>query len=86
MLTSCSVYYDEPMTKLLQQAIAQIQQLPPEQQDAIASRFLEELQDEQKWTARFAETTDDQWDRMAAMVRQEIASGEIVPLDEVFPS
>ncbi|EKD10901.1 hypothetical protein H4N54_18070 [Limnospira fusiformis KN01] len=30
------------MTKLLQQAIAQIQQLPPDQQDAIAARFLAE--------------------------------------------
>jgi hypothetical protein len=74
------------MTELLQQAIAQIQQLPPDQQDAIAARFLAESQDEQKWKTSFAATTDDQWDRMAAMVRQEIAKGETVPLDEVFPS
>jgi hypothetical protein len=74
------------MTELLQQAIAQIQKLPPDQQDAIASRFLAELQDEQKWEARFTATTDDQWDQMAAMVRQEIASGETVPSDTVFPS
>ena len=46
------------MTELLQQAIAQIQQLPPDQQDAIATRFLAELQDEQKWETRFAATTD----------------------------
>jgi hypothetical protein len=74
------------MTELLQQAIAQIQQLSPEQQDAIAARLLSELQDEQKWETSFAATTDDQWDRMAAMVRQEIASGETVPLNTVFPS
>ncbi|MCT7953879.1 hypothetical protein [Laspinema palackyanum] len=74
------------MTELLQQAIAQIQQLPPDQQDAIAARFLAQLQDEQKWEIRFATTTDDQWDQMAAMVRQEIAAGETVPLDEVFPT
>ena len=61
------------MTELLQQAIAQIQGLPPEQQDAITSRFLAELQDEQKWEARFMATTDKQWDQMAVMVRQEIA-------------
>ncbi|WP_017304427.1 hypothetical protein [Spirulina subsalsa] len=73
------------MTKLLQQAIAQIQKLPPDQQDAIAARFLAELQDEQKWETCFATTTDDQWDQMVAMVRQEIAAGETVPLDEVFP-
>lgn len=73
------------MTELLQQAIAEIQKLPSDQQDAIATRFLAELQDEQKWEAQFAATTDDHWDRMAAMVRQEIAREETVPLDEVFP-
>ncbi len=74
------------MTELLQQAIAQIQRLSPAQQDAIAARFLAELQDEQKWEDRFVSTTDSQWEQMAAMVRQEIALGETVPLDEVFPS
>jgi len=73
------------MTKLLQQAIAQIKQLPSDQQDAIAARFLAELKDEQKWENRFAATTDAQWDQMATMVRQEIANGETVPLNEVFP-
>jgi hypothetical protein len=74
------------MTELLQQVIAQIEQLPPDQQDAIAARFLAELQDEQKWETQFATTTDDQWDQMVAMVRQEIEKGETVPLDEVFPT
>ncbi|MBE9170914.1 hypothetical protein IQ238_26515 [Pleurocapsales cyanobacterium LEGE 06147] len=73
------------MTELLRRAIAQIEKLPPDQQDAIAARFLAELQDEKKWETLFATTTDDQWDRMAAIVRQEIASGETVPLDDVFP-
>jgi phage I-like protein len=70
------------MTELLRQAIAQIEKLPAEQQDAIAARFQAELQDEQKWETRFALTTDDQWDQMAAMVRQEIVKGETVPLDK----
>ena len=61
------------MTELLQQAIAQIQQLQPNQQDAIAARFLAELQDEQKWEASFSATTNDQWENMVATVRQEIA-------------
>ncbi len=74
------------MTELLQQAIAQIQQLSPDLQDAIASRFLVESREEQKWETSFADTTDNQWDRMAAMVRQEITKGETIPLDEVFPS
>jgi nitrate/TMAO reductase-like tetraheme cytochrome c subunit len=74
------------VTELLQQAIAKIEQLPIEQQDEIAARFLTELQDDQKWKTSFAETTDDEWDRMAAMVRQEIASEDTVPLTTIFPS
>jgi hypothetical protein len=74
------------MTELLEQAISQIQQLPPDQQDAIAARFSAECQDEQQWKTQFAETSDDQWDQMAAMVRQEIASGETAPLETVFPA
>lgn len=67
------------MTELLRQAISQIEQLPPDQQDAIAARFLAESKDEQQWETRFAATTDDQWDQMAAIVRQEIVRGETVP-------
>ena len=74
------------MTKLLQEMISQIHQLSLEEQDAIASRFLDELQDEQKWKSRFTATTDNQWDEMAAMVRQEIVTGETVPLSEIFPT
>jgi phage I-like protein len=74
------------MTELLRQAIAQIEKLPADQQDAIAARFLAESKDEQKWETRFADTTDDQWDQMAALVRQEIARGETVPLEKIFPS
>ena len=69
------------MTELLQQVIAQIQQLQPNQQDAIAARFLAELQDEQKWETRFSSMTDDQWDHMAAMVRQEIAEDASLTLN-----
>jgi len=65
---------------LLQQAIAQIQKLPPDQQDAIAARFLAEWQDEQQWETRFAATTDDQWDQMTAMVRKAIGEGTAQPL------
>jgi hypothetical protein len=60
--------------------------LPADEQDAIAARLLAEMEDEQRWKAQFESTTDDQWDRMAEMVRQEIAAGDIAPLAEVFPS
>lgn len=73
------------MTELLLEAIAQIQQLPPDRQDAIATRLLDELKNDQAWTDRFAATTDDQWDKLAKMVRGEIKEGKTFPLDDVFP-
>ena len=73
------------MTELLQQAIAQIQLLSPDRQDAIEASFLAELKNEQQWETHISETTDDQWDRMAAMVRQEILMSEVMPLDEILP-
>ena len=41
------------MTELLQQVIAQIEKLPIDRQEAIATRFLAELQEEQQ--------ADNQW-------------------------
>ncbi|ACK64278.1 conserved hypothetical protein [Rippkaea orientalis PCC 8801] len=73
------------MTELLERAIARLQTLPESEQDAIAARLLDEMEDEKKWKAQFESTTDEQWDRMAEMVRQEIAVGDITPLAEVFP-
>jgi hypothetical protein len=73
------------MTELLQRAFVELEKLSDEEQDAIATRLLAELEDERMWKSRFAATTDEQWDRLAAMVRQEIADGETTPLDEVFP-
>lgn len=74
------------MTELLERAIAQLKALPADEQDAIAARLLAEMEDEQTWKAQFESTTDDQWDRMAEMVRQEIAAGDVTPLAEVFSS
>jgi hypothetical protein len=73
------------MTTLLQRAVAEAEKLPAEDQDAIAARLLAEIEDERKWSAHFEATTEDQWDRMAAEVRREIAAGQTQPLDEVFP-
>jgi len=73
------------MTSLLQRVIAEIEKLPAEEQDAIAKRILADLADEQAWAARFHATTDEQWDRLADAVRRDIAAGDTVPLDDVFP-
>ncbi len=73
------------MTTLLQRALAEAEKLPPEDQDAIATRLLAEVEDERQWNARFAATTDDQWDRLIAEVRRDVAAEGTHPLDEVFP-
>ncbi len=74
------------MTKLLQRIIAEIEKLPDEVQDAIATRLLTELEDEQAWKVSFEGTTDEQWDRLAETVRREIDTSDTFPLDDVFPT
>ncbi len=73
------------MADLLEQVVAEIQKLPADQRDAIAARILTDLKDDQAWTERFEATTDEQWDRLAETARKEIAAGDTVPLDDVFP-
>lgn len=73
------------MTKLLRQAIEEIEKLPADEQDAVAARILTDLKDEQGWMERFDATTDAQWDLLAQSVRREIAAGDIASLDDVFP-
>ncbi len=64
------------MTDLLQRAIAEIEKLPAEEQDAIAKRILAEMADEQAWTARFNATTDEQWERLAEGARSDLKRSE----------
>jgi hypothetical protein len=73
------------MGKLLEQALAEIEKLPKDAQDAIAARLLADLAEEKAWSDRFADTTEAQWERMATLVRQEIDAEEPIPLDDVFP-
>lgn len=73
------------MTELLRCVIAELEKLPDQEQDAIATRLLAELEDEKAWKVRFESTTDEQWHRLAAMVRQDIVAGDITPLDDIFP-
>lgn len=74
------------MTELLQQALVEVSKLSDEQQDAIATRLLSEIENEQAWQASFEATTDTQWDNLAALVQKEIAVNEGVPTEKVFPS
>lgn len=46
------------MTELLEQAIARLKTLPPNDQNAIATLILEELEDDQRWDESFARSSD----------------------------
>jgi hypothetical protein len=72
------------MTELLERAIAQLKTLPSNEQDSLATILLAEMESERIWKDKFKSTTDDQWQRMADMVRQEIAAGDTTPLADVF--
>ena len=73
------------MTDLLRQAITQIEKLPATEQDSVAARILAELADDQAWAAKLAATSEEQWGRLAESARREIAGGDIIPFDDVFP-
>ncbi len=85
MCSSAAFFIGGPVTTLLQRAVAEVEKLSPEDQDAIAARLLAEVDDERQWNTRFASTTDDQWDRLVAGVRPDVAEGGTLPLDDVFP-
>ncbi|WP_254564509.1 hypothetical protein [Oscillatoria sp. HE19RPO] len=74
------------MTELLRYVVAEIEKLTEEEQNAIASRLLAELEDEREWKSRFEATTERQWNALAEMVRQDIAAGNIDSIDDVFSS
>jgi hypothetical protein len=67
------------MTALLDQAIAEIQKLPPDEQDAIATLILEELADEERWGHAFA-ASQDSLARLAEKARQDRRAGKVHPL------
>ena len=46
------------MTKLLEKAFQEASKLPETTQNAIAKWIMEEMEDEKKWEASFAETED----------------------------
>lgn len=72
------------MTELLRHVVAGLEKLPKQEQAATATRLLAELEDERAWKVCFESTTNEQWDRLAVTVPQEIVAGDITPLDDVM--
>jgi hypothetical protein len=65
----------DTMTHLLEKAVSTLQSLPEPEQDSMAHLILEELADNQRWSASFA-STQDALARVAQKVRADIAAGK----------
>ena len=70
------------MTKLLEKALEKVSKLPQDEQDAIASQILAELEDEAAWAKQFG-GTKDKLHRLAEEALAEDRRGETLPLDDL---
>jgi hypothetical protein len=68
------------MTELLEQAIARLKTLTPNNQNAIATLILEELEDDQRWDESFARSPD-LLAKLAAEAMAEYHAGKTQELD-----
>ena len=68
------------MTELLEQAISKIKTLPSDQQEAITSIILEEIEEEKQWDQSFAHSPD-LLAKLAAEAMTEYRQGKTQELD-----
>ena len=68
------------MTRLLEQAIAALAQLPDAEQDALARALLDEVGADARWEARFAQSGESLAD-LAGEALAEHRAGRTQPLD-----
>ena len=61
---------------LLEKALRKVARLPESEQDCIAQVMLDEIEDEARWQASFAES-QDQLAALASAAREEIARGDV---------
>lgn len=68
------------MTELLTKAISEVSKLPAQEQDALASLILAEIQSEKRWDEQFARSAD-QLGKMADEALKDYLEGKTEPLD-----
>ena len=68
------------MTRLMEKAIERLRSLPEPQQDGLAQFVLNELEQDERWTASTAAHADA-LGRLAAKVLSDDAAGTCEPLD-----
>ncbi len=72
------------MMTLLEQLLEKTSQLPSEEQEALARRWLQELEDEHIWEGKLTATSDEAWGKMAARIERAIENGGSEPLEALF--
>lgn len=68
------------MNKMLARALAAIEELPDEQQEAIAANILDEIEAERGWEERFA-TSQNHLAELSKQAGRHIAGGASLPFD-----
>lgn len=68
------------MTKLLQKAFAEAAKLPAEEQDALATAVLSEIESERRWDRLFAQS-DEMLSELAEEALAEHGAGRTKPLN-----
>ena len=68
------------MTALLEKAMSHVNALPPEEQDAVASLILEEIESEKRWDEMFA-SSQGQLAQLASQAIAEYQAGKTKSLD-----
>jgi len=68
------------MTKLLEKAFAEAAKLPAEEQDALATAVLSEIESERRWDRLFAES-EDMLSELAEEALAERKAGRTKPLN-----
>ncbi len=73
------------MTELLEKVITELKKLPPDQQDAIASRWMDELKDEQQWQETLEQPQSSFLDELAKKALNESSQGNTkkIGFDEI---
>ncbi len=73
------------MTELLEKVITELKKLPPDQQDAIASRWMDELNDEQQWQETLEQPQSSFLDELAKKALNESSQGNTkkIGFDEI---
>ncbi|MDJ0730157.1 MAG: hypothetical protein QNJ33_09230 [Crocosphaera sp.] len=73
------------MTELLEKVITELKKLPPDQQDAIASRLMDELKDEYQWQETLEQPQSSFLDELAKKALNESSQGKTkkIGFDEI---